>query len=467
MQFYNSLTKKIEEFKPLKAGEVGLYTCGPTVYDHVHIGNLRTYIFEDILRRALKFNGLKVKHVMNLTDVDDKTIKRSQEQYPKDDAKTALKKMTRHYEEIFLEDAKKVGVDFSDTKFARATEHIEDMHALIQKIHNKYVAEDGVYFDIAKYPDYGVFVNLDNSHVHHRIRNDEYDKEHVADFALWKAAKANEPSWDFEIDAKNIAGHPGWHIECSAMSSKYLGQPFDIHTGGVDLKFPHHENEIAQSKAAHKTDLAKYFLHGEHLLVDGKKMAKSAKNFFTLEDILNKGFDPLAFRLLVLQSHYRSQLNFTWESLQASQIFLQRIHAMADRQFQPADAESAKVSDWFKLGKNNLEQFLSEDLNTPKAIAWLAELTDFFETTPISSEHTKQFMSFLGELDTLLGLDLVKRKDIDSTQKRTLSEREAARKAKDYTKADKLRTELEKQGIGLNDNSYGVTWFRLPTSSRQ
>lgn len=462
MKLFNSLSGKVEEFTPLKPGRVGLYTCGPTVYDHVHIGNLRTYIFEDTLRRVLKLNSYKVNHVMNLTDVDDKTIKRSQQQYPKDDSKAALTKLTHRYEAVFFEDAGQIGIDFSGTKFARATEHIAEMNKLVNIIPNYYLADDGVYFDIKGYPQYGVLVKLDQHHVHHRIRNDEYDKEHVADFALWKAAKAGEPAWDFEVDGKNIPGHPGWHIECSAMSTKYLGQPFDIHTGGVDLKFPHHENEIAQSKAANGVALANYFLHGEHLLVEGRKMAKSAKNFYTLSDITKKGIDPMAFRLLALQAHYRSQLNFTWKSLEAAQKFLQSLYAMADRQFQASNQKPAvNLNQWFVKSKQNLRNFLNNDLDTPKALAWVAEVADFIESNPIDKPHISGMKTFLEELDELFGLGLSRRLDISSTQKQLIISREAARQKQDFAKADKIRQDLQKQGVGLNDNPYGVTWYRI------
>ena len=462
LKLRNSLTKNIEDLKPIKEGHVGLYTCGPTVYDHVHIGNLRTYIFEDTLRRVLKLNGYQVEHVMNLTDVDDKTIARSHERYPNDEPKTALKKLTAEYEKVFLEDTAKVGIDFTESKIVRATEHIESMQKLIATIPNRYLEADGVYFDITKYKDYGIFSQLDQSHTHHRIHNDEYDKEHVADFALWKAKKGNEPSWPFELDGTNIEGRPGWHIECSAMATKYLGQPFDLHTGGVDLKFPHHENEIAQSKAASGKDLAKIFVHGEHLLVGGKKMAKSAKNFYTLQHIEKKGFDPLAFRLLVLQAHYRSQLNFTWESLDAAQRFLQRLFVAADRQFQPSTVKSNKyVSDWLMQGQRSAMAFMNDDLNTPKSIAWLGELTDFIDSEPIDSSHILKLKKTLSFFDDMFGLGLSKRLDISKAQASIITQREAARQAKDYKKADKLRTELEQQGIGLNDNQFGVTWYRL------
>lgn len=461
LKLHNSLTNQVQQFNPIKRGSVGFYSCGPTVYDQAHIGNLRTYIFEDTLRRVLKLNGYKVKHIMNLTDIDDKTIARSRQQYPKDEPKIALKKLTIEYEKQFYDNAAEVGIDFSDTKFARATEHITDMQAMISSIPNRYLAEDGIYFDLSKYSGYGVLIKLDHSHAHHRIRNDEYDKEHVADFALWKAAKPGEPAWDFKVDGKNIPGHPGWHIECSAMSVKYLGQPFDIHSGGVDLKFPHHENEIAQAKAVNGKNFAKYFVHAEHLLVENKKMAKRSHNFYTLADIVKKGFSPLAFRLLLLQAHYRSQLNFSWASLAASQAFLTRLYAMADRQFQPNTTKTAiDLDQWFSKTDENLLSVLNNDLDTPKALSWVAQVSDMIEANPIDKANQPKLKVFLGKLDNVFALGLAKRQDVTAAQKQLIETREAARLKKDYKTSDEIRKRLFKAGIGLNDNYYGVSWYR-------
>ena len=286
-------------------------------------------------------------------------------------------------------------------------------------------------------------------------------KEHVADFVLWKSAPAGEPSWPIDINGQLLPGRPGWHIECSAMSLKYLGQPFDIHSGGVDLKFPHHENEVAQSQAAAGKALAKLFVHGEHLLVDGKKMAKSSHNFYTLADITKKGFDPLAFRLLVLQAHYRSQLNFTWISLAAAQSFLNKLHAMADRQFQVNSVKTAvNLGQWFVKTTANLKQFLNNDLDTSKALAWVAEISDFIESNPIDKTSQPKLQKFLGQVDSLFELGLTKRQDISRAQKDLIKQREAARANKDFVKADKLRKALQDQGVGLNDNSFGVTWYK-------
>lgn len=457
MRVHSSITRKVEELKPLVPPEVSLYTCGPTVYDHVHIGNLRTYIFEDTLRRTLKLSGYKVKHVMNITDIDDKTIKRSRQQYPDDQPADALKKVASHYESVFLDDARKINIDFSDSKLVRATEHIQDMQELIRKIPNKYITDDGIYFDIAKFPNYGSLVKLDQSHTHHRIQNDEYDKEHVADFALWKASKSDEPSWDFEIEGKNIVGHPGWHIECSTLSTKYLGQPFDIHTGGVDLMFPHHENEIAQSVSANHEKLANVFMHSEHLLVDGRKMSKSLNNFYTLEDVIKHGIDPMAFRLLVLQAHYRSQLNFTWESLEAAQTRLYGYRAMADLQWQAIDSQPWLES---SLDINVVDSLLQDDLNTPVALVVLSDLATQAGDKCIPKTELAHFKKLLNKVDAMLGLSLNSSKDISDEQKRLISQREVARKNTNWAEADKFRDSLSRQGIEINDTPNGPIWSR-------
>ena len=319
MQLFNYLTRRIEPFES-KGKEVGLYTCGPTVYDYVHIGNWRTFVFEDILKRVLEFNGYKVKHVMNITDIEDKIFKRAQEE------KVSIEKITKKYEKAFLADLEKLNIQRADI-FPRATENINSMIQIIGVLLKKdfaYKGDDGVYFSVEKFGNYGKLSGLEKKNLKKgaRVNDDEYDKEAWADFVLWKKSKKGE----VEFDAPFGKGRPGWHIECSAMSMKYLGESFDpstklrtdrfktidIHTGGVDLLFPHHENEIAQSEAATGKKFVNFWLEGEHLLIEGQKMAKSLKNIFTIEDIEKKGFDPLALRYLFLTAHYRSKLNFTW-----------------------------------------------------------------------------------------------------------------------------------------------------------
>jgi len=369
MKLYNTLTKKTEEVKPLKGDEFRIYSCGPTVYDHIHIGNLASFIHADALREALKAEGYKVRHVMNITDVDDKTIKRSREEYPDLEPKEALKKLSSKYEELFKKDMEEVGNDLSAIEFVRATDYIPQMQKLIKKLHEggfAYIADDGVYFSIEEYKKSGktygqlLEVNSENTSKN-RISNDEYDKESAHDFALWKKARPNEPSWDFELGGKDLTGRPGWHIECSTMSTDLLGQPFDIHTGGVDLIFPHHENEIAQSTAGEDDKyLAKLFFHNEHLLIDGKKMSKSLNNFYTLHDIKERGFSPLAFRLLVLQSTPHNQANFSLKILQAAQNRFDKLKG--NNQTGELTAEQQELIDKREKARRDKDWDKSDDL---------------------------------------------------------------------------------------------------------
>ncbi len=467
MKIYNSLTKKIEELTKQPEEVVSIYSCGPTVYDNVHIGNLFSFIVADQLRRSLQINDYSVTHVMNTTDVDDKTIGRAKLDYPEDDPQEGLLKLTAKFEQIFVEDAEKVGIDMMSIELVRATEHIKEMQTLILeliKVGIAYVSDDGIYFSIATYKkthSYGRLVNITSESTGKaRVKNDEYDKENVHDFALWKFHLDNEPSWDFDIDGKNHAGRPGWHIECSAMSMKYLGQPFDIHTGGVDLKFPHHENEIAQSTGANNKPFATMFSHNEHVLVDGKKMSKSLGNFYTLRDIEDKGYDPLAFRLLTLQNNYRHQLNFSWESLSAITIFLQKLRAFADLKFQPR-TEVKTLADVYITTSKEIARSLSNDLDTAGALAQLATLVQKLEDSALADKDTDTFNDFLEFTDAAFGLDLSEREDITYEQKQMIDDREMARAAKDFEASDVQRDRLLSQGISLRDTQYGTIWSRV------
>lgn len=468
MKLYNTLSRKVEDFNSIKNGEVSVYTCGPTVYDHIHIGNLSSFIYADILHRTLKSTGLKVKHVMNFTDVDDKTIARSAAESSDDEPLNALKQLTKKYSDIFLDDMKAVGVDTEDIQFVSATDSIEAMQTLISELYDRkfaYIAEDGVYFSIQAYKDSGkkygqlTEVTVDNTS-HARIRNDEYDKESAHDFALWKLKTGNEPSWEFELDGHQLAGRPGWHIECSAMSSQALGQPFDIHTGGVDLIFPHHENEIAQSTAGKSDEsYAKYFVHNEHLLVDGRKMSKSLNNFFTLRDIKEKGYEPLAFRLMVLQGNYRNQSNFTWDNLEAAQNRLKNYRAMADLRWQHnSGAVYAREIDEVK---DYILDAMANDLDTPSVLASLSTLESAIGAGGLDSKANIAFADLLALVDNILGLDLSPRPDISEEQKQLISQREQARQDNDWSKSDELRDQLQQQGLGVRDTEHGTIWFRL------
>lgn len=472
MKLHNTLTKKIEAVKPLKDNTIRIYSCGPTVYDHAHIGNLSSFIYADTLRRVLKYNGFSTEHVMNYTDIDDKTLSRSRELYPDIDPMEALDKLTAENIELFQSDMISIGNKSAepDISFIRATDNIQQMQELISELITKnfaYVTDDGIYFSIDEYKKSGgVYGQLSEvntvTNAQARIMNDEYDKEAAQDFVLWKAKKEGEPSWDFVVDGKNIPGRPGWHIECSAMSRAKLSQPFDIHTGGVDLIFPHHENEIAQSTAG-KTNptYAKVFVHSEHLLIDNQKMSKSLNNFYTLGTIQEKGFEPLVFRLLCLQAHYRSRAHFSWDNLKAAQIRLQELRAMAALRWQPRIM--AHDSGTFALEDVPLQlgSILSEDLNTPAALAYLSVASTQLLTVHIERDMVSHYETMLKGIDDLLGLDLMSVSDITKDQKELIAKREQARSDQDWKEADRIRDELVKQGVGLQDHDHGVIWLPL------
>jgi len=467
MKLFNSLTNQIEEVTPINDKELKLYSCGPTVYDHIHIGNLVSFIYADTLARVLRTSKFKVTQIMNITDIDDKTIKRSQEEFPEEDPMSALHKLTIKYSELFKQDIEDVGNEVDKVKFINATESIDLMQSLIGKLIDSgaaYEADDGIYFSIEKYSKsgkkYGQLVKLsDASTSEARILNDEYDKENIHDFALWKTQRGNEPAWDFKLNDTNYKGRPGWHIECSAMSTNELGQPFDIHTGGIDLKFPHHENEIAQSTSGKNDDrLANIFFHNEHLLIDGRKMSKSLNNFFTLTDITSHSYDPLAFRLLVLQGHYRNQVNFTWESLEASQNRLKSLQELADLRWQP------KELGVFKIDEEILSKIKNEaqsDLNIPQLLVIASQVQDEALNKLFNHDTISTLNHYLQLLDDILGLGLLTSSDITDKQKTLVQNRESFRSDNKYKEADNIRAELENQKIGLRDTAAGTIWYRL------
>ena len=476
MKLYNTLSRTIEDVAPLEDNRIRIYSCGPTVYDHAHIGNLSAYIFADTLRRTVKLAGYDVKQVINYTDVDDKTIRRSRERYPDLEPREALRKLTSEYIKLFLQDMQRIGNDTQAPTFARATDHIDSMKELISRLHEggfAYIADDGVYFSIEAYRKsgrkYGQLLELTAENTSEaRIQNDEYDKATVHDFALWKRQKDDETSWEFELDGQSLAGRPGWHIECSAISRDELDQPFDIHTGGVDLIFPHHENEIAQSTALGIPSLAHFFAHNEHILVDGKKMSKSAHNFYTLKDIIQKGYNPLAFRLLVLQAHYRSQAHFSWENLEAAQNRLKRWQGLADLRFQAkSDTKpTPAIEKLFSFPESmmlTVKSALFDDLNTPEAITLMDRLADSLNVAPADDRFLQRLMALLDFWDKAFGLRLLESKDISAEQKKLITQREEARATKDWTKSDELRKKLEGQDIGLRDTEHGAIWYRLGT----
>lgn len=471
MRLYNTLTRQVEEFVPISDETVRVYSCGPTVYDHAHIGNLSAYIFADMLHRVVALSGWNVDHGMNYTDVDDKTIRRSQETYPNADPRDALQRLTDRYINLFLEDMQKIGNDVSGLTFIRATDAIPQMQELITRLYNNgfaYIADDGIYFSITAYrksgKTYGQLLELSQENTAEaRIQNDEYDKESAHDFALWKKQKPGEPAWEFTIDGQQLDGRPGWHIECSAMSRLILGRPFDIHTGGVDLIFPHHENEIAQSTAGEENPLmAAFFMHNDHVLISGKKMSKSANNFYTLEDVIKHGFDPLAFRLLILQGHYRSQINFTWESMEAAGNRLRNWQAVAVLRFQAIDTDLGDTpADYLSVIDQDLHAPLFNDINTPEVLANISQRFTSFSERLVSKEALTGFIDYLKAVDDILGLNLMAQSDITNAQKELIAEREKARAAKDWAQSDELRDKLAKQGIAVRDTAHGPIWHRL------
>lgn len=446
IKFYNTLSRKKEIFKPLHKNWVGLYTCGPTVYNFAHIGNLRTYIFEDILRRTLEYDGYKVRHIMNITDVDDKIIR---------DAKAVEKtifEFTKPYEKAFFEDIKKLNIEKAK-KYPKAVKHIKEMVSLIQKLLNNklaYKTNSSIFFDVSKFKNYGKLarINLKNLKTGARKLSDEYTKKEIEDFALWKTKKENEPFWKTAVGE----GRPGWHIECSAMSEKYLGQPFDIHAGAVDLIFPHHTNEIAQSEGGQKKQFAKYFMHGEHLLVNNEKMSKSLGNIFTLRDIENKNINLLAFRYLILTSNYRSKLNFTWESLHAAENSLNHLYDFIKSiKKLTTSGVVIKISSAENL-KNDFKKAIYDDINSPKAIATIWKFINNYNKNSLKF-NPKEILNIFYEFDKILGLNFkkIKIERIPKEVNMLIKEREMLRKNKDWQKADEIREKINKMGWIIKD----------------
>jgi len=466
LRLFNTLGRAKQDFTPLHDGEVSFYTCGPTVYNYAHIGNFRAYIAADLLRRWLTHgHNLTVKWVMNITDVDDKTIRDSQQKYPELSPREALQKFTSYYEQQFFADLADLNIHKTD--FAanpRATEYIAAMQALICKIHANGFAKitsDGVFFDVAKWSaadKYGKLVDLDLSQLKSGTRAlaDEIEKENVADFALWKAAKAGEPSWDFELDGQQLAGRPGWHIECSAMESELFELPFDIHSGGVDLCFPHHEDEIAQSKCGYGCEPTAFWLHNEHLQIDGKKMSKSLGNFYTLRDLLAKGHTAEAIRYFLATNHYRTKLNLTEAGLHAAQSSIKSLRAMAERQ--RADSMSVSVcSEALGVLKTASAEFyaaLDDDLNVSAALAVIF-ITDK-QLRQLSATSAPQWGELLQLLADTLGIDLSSRQQPAPAAILTLAEqRQQARANRDFARSDELRDELAAQGWQVLDTADG------------
>ncbi|MFA6064315.1 MAG: cysteine--tRNA ligase [archaeon] len=461
LKFFNSFGNKLEEFKSIKPGAVGLYTCGPTIYNYIHIGNLKCYTWEDLIKRYLIFSGYKVKQVMNYTDVDDKTIKGSIEK------KMALSEYTSVYKKAFLEDVAALNILPAEI-YCPATEHISEMVAIVQKLLDKGIAyrgEDGsIYYSIKKFPNYGKLAGIDPTQLKAgaRIKQDEYEKEGIGDFALWKAWDENDGPVFWETSLGK--GRPGWHIECSAMSMKYLGEHFDLHTGGIDNKFPHHENEIAQSEAASGKKFVNYWMHTAHLMVEGQKMSKSLGNFFTLRDLLNKGLKPKAIRYTFLNTNYRQQLNFTFESVKDAQKTLDGLQNLIERL---KSIKETKANDSVKIfvdeALSAFTEAMDNDLNVPEAMKYVFDfakkVNKQIDDGALGVNGAIEALDFLKKIDSVMGvLDFSEKFfEITEEQQKLVDERSIAKQTKDWKRADEIRGILKSKGIELVDNKDGST----------
>ena len=466
MNVFNSLTRSVEEFTPASAGNVGLYTCGPTVYNFAHIGNFRAYAFEDILRRVIQFNGMKVKHVMNLTDVDDKTIRGANA------AGVALTDFTRTYKNAFFEDLKKLNILPADV-YPAATDHIPEMIDLVSKLIEKgvaYKSEDGsVYFNVRAFPSYGklAHIDFDNQRTGARCAADEYDKENVGDFALWKAWEDSDGpvGWDSPWGR----GRPGWHIECSAMSMKYLGETFDLHTGGIDNLFPHHENEIAQAEAATGKPFVRTWMHCAHLKVNGEKMSKSAGNFFTLRELIEKGFSGREIRYVLINAHYRQGLNFAFSALEDARKSLARIDECVEKLTALAGSASADSAS-APFAAEALEGFtaaVNDDLNIPRAFASLYDLVRMSNAAlakDLSPAGAAAILAAMKRMDEVLGVIFfgkAEKAEVPAEIVALLDERAAARAAKNWAESDRLRDEISALGWAVKDSREGQSVTKL------
>jgi len=457
LTFHNTMARRKEEFVPLEEGEVRMYTCGPTVYDNAHIGNFRSYIFEDILRRYLKYRGYRVIQVMNLTDVDDKTIRDSRK------GGISLAEHTEKYIRAFFEDIDTLHIERAEF-YPRATEHVVEMIEIVSGLLEKdyaYKGEDGsIYYRIDKFEDYGKLAHISPDLLRPgvTVNTDEYDKESVGDFALWKAW--DEEDGDVFWESPFGKGRPGWHIECSAMSMKYLGETFDIHTGGVDNIFPHHDNEIAQSEAYTGKQFVRYWLHAAHLIVEGRKMSKSLGNFYTLRDLLGKGYTGRQIRYLLMSCHYRQQLNFTFEGLESAKNGLQRIDDFLAKLDDADSSEGAgDVAERIEMARQSFTSALDDDLNISGALGSVFDLIRWanreLDRGQIGTEAASELKSFFEEIDAVLAL-LPAEVEVEPEVRRLAEERDKARKDKNWKLADEIREKVVQMGYVLEDTPKGV-----------
>ena len=459
MQFYNSMSRRKEEFKSIEPGKVGMYTCGPTVYNFAHIGNFRAYIFEDLLRRALEYHGFQVNQVMNLTDVDDKTIRDSQA------AGIPLQDFTGKYKKAFFEDIETLKIEKAE-HYPAATDHIPEMISIIEILLEKdfaYQGDDGsLYFSIAKFADYGKLAKIDmeNQRSGERIKNDEYAKDSVADFALWKAW--SEADGDVVWDSPWGKGRPGWHIECSAMSMKYLGKTFDIHTGGVDNMFPHHEDEIAQSESANGCRFVNYWLHCGFLIVDGEKMSKSLGNFYTLRDLAEKGYSPEEMRLVLLSTHYRKKLDFSEKALTQARSSIRSFKDVFNRLRKADGAENADIDAKLADADKSFKESLGDDLNISGALAamygLMRDVNKMLDENMVSAKSAEKILELYRKFDRIfavMGVDDAEEEVIPENVANLAEERKQARADKNFEKSDNIRDKLKELGWIVEDSPEG------------
>lgn len=454
IKFYNTLTKQKDVFIPLDKETVRMYSCGPTVYKNATIGNMRTNIFQDVLRRVLRYNGYKLKHVMNITDVghlvsdgdegEDKMLKSAREEH-----KSPLE-IAEYYTKLFFKDLKALNIETPEI-VCKATDHINEMIEYVKKLmENGYAYETStaIYFDVSKLDKYGILsgINLEDQKSGARVEVDT-EKKNPYDFALWiKAPENHLMKWDSPWGLS----YPGWHIECSAMGQKYLGEQFDIHTGGIDLIPTHHENEIAQSKGACGKIPARYWMHGEYLLINGGKMSKSLGNVYLLDDIINRGYDPLVYRLFSYSCHYRNKLNFTWEGMDASAKSYERLKDGYQKHLEGTESVSKDVIDDFE---NRFHMAINDDLNMPLAMSVVWEVVRY-------EKKSKQLADLLLKFDTVLGLQIDKKtekEEIPAEILELVEQRKMARQEKDYAKSDELRDALKEKGYEVKDTKDGMT----------
>ena len=461
LQFFNTMSRRLEEFKPIEPNKVRMYTCGPTVYGPAHIGNFRAYIFEDILRRYLLYKAYDVTQVMNLTDIDDKTIRDSNARG------IPLADHTRQFKDMFFRDIDRLNIQRAEY-YPAATEHIELMVDMVERLLEKghaYKSGDSIYFKISSFPRYGNLshMKLDQLKAGARVDSDEYEKETVSDFALWKGWSEADGAvyWETRLGK----GRPGWHIECSAMSTKYLGNHFDIHTGGVDNIFPHHENEIAQTECATGETFADYWLHNAHLIVENKKMSKSEGNFYTLEDLVQQGHNPIAVRYLLLATHYRQQLNFTMDGLEGAKAAITRLR---DFRSNIENAVAGKDNDAVKSAIDKavkgFEGGLDDDLNMSPSLAavfdFVRDINAIAASDGLSEPDRDLVLETFKRFDSVLGVVYLEEEQIDQEIEDLIQKRIEAKKKKDFAAADSIRTDLLARGIILEDTPTGTKWKR-------